>query len=113
MAGIDRRKHDIDVIERVLGGARDPLGGPDPSTDVVDLGTQPWLAGETTTAVQVTVGGTRSEGEDDRDAPASTGGDDAYESDRRGEHKYPDGRRREPKSHRERDRLRSRLERQD
>lgn len=31
MGDLDRRKHDVDVIERVLGGVRDHLGAPAPS----------------------------------------------------------------------------------
>lgn len=105
MGAIDRRKHDIDVMERVLGTAREPLDG-DAYTEVVDLGIRPWLAGTTMTAVQVTVGTAR---EDEKPGPARD--DDQYESDRRGEHTYPPDDTPEPKSHRERDELRSRLER--
>jgi hypothetical protein len=103
MGRIDRRKHDIDVIERVLGSVR---GEDAPLTEVVNLEQRPWLVGAATTAVQLMVGAER---EDEKPAPSA--GDDEYESDRRGEHKYPEGDRKEPPSHRERGRLRSRLER--
>ena len=59
MGAIDRRKHDIDVMERVLGGARDEFGASEPHTEVVDIGIHPWLAGSTTSVVQVTVTDTR------------------------------------------------------
>lgn len=108
MAGIDRRKHDFDVMERVLGSAHDALGDDAPHTEVVNLGNRPWFAGVTTTAVQVTVGATR---EEDEQPPRPAPGDDQYESDRRGEHTYPHEKEREPASHRERDALKSRLER--
>lgn len=32
MGDVDRRKHDVDVIERVLGGVRDPAENAQPST---------------------------------------------------------------------------------
>ena len=36
MADVDRRKHDVDVLERVLGGIRDS-GEPDRHSRVVDV----------------------------------------------------------------------------
>jgi hypothetical protein len=107
MADIDRRKHDMDVMERVLGSARDRSGDAASRTEVVTLGNRSSLAGATTTAVQVTVGDLRR----DEEAQRPARGDDRYESDRRGEHTYPDEPRREPASHRQRDALKSRLER--
>jgi len=37
MSDVDRRKHDVDVIERVLGGVRDRLHDGAGSTQVVTL----------------------------------------------------------------------------
>ena len=51
---IDRKKHYVDVMERVLGPARDSA---DMHTDMVSLEERPWLAGTTTSAVEVRVGG--------------------------------------------------------
>ena len=106
MGAIDRRKHDIDVMERVLGTARDPEETDAPYTEVVELGISPWMAGTARSAIQLTVGAGRPEG------PPEGHEDDPYESDRRGEHSYPGDKRRAPRSHREREELRSRLERQ-
>ena len=50
---IDRTKHAVDIIERVLGAEYD---GGDGYEQVVDLSTRPWLAGITATAVQIRVG---------------------------------------------------------
>jgi len=61
MGVIDRRKHDVDVMERVLGRARDPLGDIDPYTEVFNLHAETWLAGTATSAVQVTVGSIEGE----------------------------------------------------
>ena len=36
MADLDRRKHDVDIIERVLGGIRDP-GPADERLRIVDV----------------------------------------------------------------------------
>ena len=57
MAAIDRRKHDLDVIERVLGVARDSPEGRGGHTQVVDLGVRPWFGGSLTSAAQMTIGG--------------------------------------------------------
>ena len=37
MGGLDRRKHDVDIIERVLGGVRDSDRAEDDRTRVIDL----------------------------------------------------------------------------
>jgi hypothetical protein len=50
---LDRRKNDIDVMERVLGGARDDDNAP--HTDVVQLEVKPWFAGTTESVMQLTV----------------------------------------------------------
>lgn len=56
VGAIDRRKHDIDVIERVLGGIQDESVSRGSHTEVVDIDARPWLGGFTTSAVQLTVG---------------------------------------------------------
>jgi hypothetical protein len=90
MASIDRRKHDIDVMERVLGDARDEAGEPAPHRQVVNLGMRPWMAGARTSVVQVTISSSpRSYGAGET-ARARRTNRDEYESDRRGEHRYPD-----------------------
>jgi hypothetical protein len=113
MAAIDRRKHDIDVIERVLGGARDRADDDGPQTEVVESDVRPWLAGTTSTSVQVTVGAHRKDQAPPQEPadPRPADRTDEYDSDRRGEHSYPEDDRAEPSSHRERDALKSRLER--
>jgi hypothetical protein len=37
MGDLDRRKHDVDIIERVLGGIRDTAESSDSHTRVVDV----------------------------------------------------------------------------
>lgn len=50
---IDRRTHDSDVMERVLG--LDTIPNPeDMHTEVIDLAIQPWLTGVTVSAVELT-----------------------------------------------------------
>jgi hypothetical protein len=56
MGVIDRRKHDIDVMERVLGGIQDEPVSQGPHTGVVDIDARPWVGGFTTSAVQMTIG---------------------------------------------------------
>ena len=56
MAAIDRRKHDIDVIERVLGGIQDVPVSRGSHTEVVDVDARPWFGGVTTSSVQLTIG---------------------------------------------------------
>lgn len=34
---LDRRKHDVDVIERVLGGVHEALGTDEPRRQVIDV----------------------------------------------------------------------------
>jgi hypothetical protein len=64
VADIDRRKHEVDVLERVLGSAGDAAAPDQPHTEVVDISVRPWLGGTTTSAVQVTVGGVAPDSED-------------------------------------------------
>ena len=105
MASIDRRKHDIDVIERVLGGFLEEST----PAEVVSPGIASRPEGRPTTAVQIGTGATQEREQSGQPRPAR--GDDEYESDRRGEHSYPGDGTGGPPSHRERDDLKSRLER--
>jgi hypothetical protein len=50
---LDRRRQHVDVLERVLGSARDD--DVQRRSEVVELNVRPWLAGVTTSVVQVTV----------------------------------------------------------
>jgi hypothetical protein len=52
MGDVDRRKHDVDVIERVLGSLRETA---DRYTPLMDVET-PWLGGSTHSTVEMTVG---------------------------------------------------------
>jgi hypothetical protein len=84
-----------------------------PHTEVVSVDVRPWLAGSTMSVVQVTVNGmAEQQSPAPKDEPKENR-HQAYESDRRGEHKYPhtdhDGDR---PSQDERDRLKERLERE-
>jgi hypothetical protein len=51
---LDRRRQHLDVLERVLGSAHDD-DELQPHPDVVELAVKPWLAGTTTSVVQMTV----------------------------------------------------------
>ena len=54
MAGVDRKKHDVDIIERVLGSVREVV--PDErSTSLLDVDV-PWFGGSTRSTVEMTVG---------------------------------------------------------
>jgi hypothetical protein len=55
MADVDRRKHDVDVIERVLCGIRDGDGPSDRATELLDVDV-PWLDGSMRSTVEMTVG---------------------------------------------------------
>ena len=37
MGALDRRKHDVDVLERVLGGVQDRLSSDEPQSIVIDV----------------------------------------------------------------------------
>ena len=54
---LDRRKHDVDIIERVLGGIRES-GSPDVQTRVldVDVPDAPWAGGTVHRTVELTIG---------------------------------------------------------
>lgn len=54
---LDRRKHDVDIIERVLGGIRDS-GSPEVRTRVldVDVADVPWGAAAVHRTVELTIG---------------------------------------------------------
>ena len=54
MGRLDRRKHDVDVIERVIGGVRD-TDGSGPPTRVVDFDV-PGVDGYTRSTLELTVG---------------------------------------------------------
>jgi len=51
---LDRRKHDIDIVERVLGGIRDSSGS-DVETRVLELDV-PWASGVDHPTLELTVG---------------------------------------------------------
>ncbi len=52
---LDRRKHDVDVIERVLGGIGDTDTSDDMRTRVVDVDV-PWASGSSHRILELTVG---------------------------------------------------------
>ena len=54
MGDLDRRKHDVDVIERVLGGIRDS-SQPDGRTRVVDVEI-PRVSDRSPTTLELTIG---------------------------------------------------------
>lgn len=54
MGGLDRRKHDVDVIERVLGGVRDGDTA-EGRTRVYDMDV-PWVSGCRDQTLELTVG---------------------------------------------------------
>jgi hypothetical protein len=54
MGDVDRRKHDVDVIERVLGGIHDNARPSRHATDLLDVEV-PWLDGSTRSTVEMTV----------------------------------------------------------
>lgn len=55
MGDLDRRKHDVDVIERVLGGISDSAASDDARTRVVDVNV-PWAGGSSHRILELTVG---------------------------------------------------------
>ena len=55
MGDVDRKKHDVDVIERVLGGAGADGGANDHSTPLLDVEI-PWFGGSKSSTVELTVG---------------------------------------------------------
>lgn len=55
MADVDRKKHDVDVIERVLGGAGADVTPTDRSTPLLDVEV-PWFGGTKPSTVELTVG---------------------------------------------------------
>lgn len=55
MADVDRKKHDVDVIERVLGGAGGDVTAADRSTPLLDVEV-PWFDGTKPSTVELTVG---------------------------------------------------------
>ena len=55
MGDVDRRKHDVDIIERVLGGIRDSGSDADGRSRVIDVDV-PWVNGSTHSTLELTVG---------------------------------------------------------
>ena len=55
MGDVDRKKHDVDVIERVLGGIGDDVRAHEQSTRLLDLDV-PWFGGSMHSTVEMTVG---------------------------------------------------------
>jgi hypothetical protein len=55
MGDLDRRKHDVDVIERVLGGLQDGSGPDATRIRVIDV-EMPWAGGSTHSTLELTVG---------------------------------------------------------
>lgn len=55
MGGVDRKKHDVDIIERVLGSMRDGRAPDEQSTSLLDVDV-PWFGGSTRSTVELTVG---------------------------------------------------------
>jgi hypothetical protein len=54
MGGLDRRKHDVDIVERVLGGILDS-DAPAGQTRVFDVHV-PWVSGSRDRTLELTVG---------------------------------------------------------
>ena len=105
MAPVDRKKYAVDVLEHVLGGVRATTDDTVEAShaEVVRLGVRPWLALGTTAGQRTSefpATGEKSPGR----------GEDAYDSDRRGEHRYAGDA--ERPSHRARRALKERLERE-
>ena len=55
MGRLDRKKHDVDVIERVLGSVRDSDAAGDDRTRVIDVDV-PWVSGCRDQTLELTVG---------------------------------------------------------
>ena len=55
MGDVDRRKQDVDVMERVLGGIQDAVGPDESSTRLLDVEV-PWFGGSVQSTVELTVG---------------------------------------------------------
>jgi hypothetical protein len=53
--GIDRRKHEVDVLEQVLKGVHAEPAEPDSAPHVVGLSLRRWLGGSVASAVQVQI----------------------------------------------------------
>lgn len=54
MGGLDRRKHDVDIIERVLGGIRDSDRNEDERSRVIDFDVP--SSGSREQTLEVTIG---------------------------------------------------------
>ena len=55
MGGLDRRKHDVDVIERVLGDIRGSDAAENGGTRVIDVDV-PWVSGARDQTLELTIG---------------------------------------------------------
>ena len=56
MGDLDRRKHDVDVIERVLGSVRETVGRPGEYTRLISVEVQWEGGGPARSTVELTVG---------------------------------------------------------
>jgi hypothetical protein len=80
MGDVDRKKHDVDVIERVLGGIGDDVRAHEQSTRLLDVDV-PWFGGSMHSTVEMTVGLSSesrpsSESRSSESAPRSANDDD-------------------------------------
>ena len=57
MGGIDREKHDIDIVERVMGYADEHVGERDGRTEVIDVDVRPGIVSTTVSGSEMIVGG--------------------------------------------------------
>ena len=75
MGDVDRKKHDVDVIERVLGGIGDDVRAHDQSTHLLDVDV-PWFGGSMHSTVEMTVGlPSESRPSSDSRSPSTNGED--------------------------------------
>ena len=83
MSDIDRRKQDVDVLERVLGEVRDEVSPSEGASSLIDVDSS-WFGGSVHSTVELTVGwseesreprdGTRARPDRDRpDQPPASG----------------------------------------
>jgi hypothetical protein len=56
MGGIDREKHDIDIVERVMGYTDERVGERDGRTEVIDVNVRPGVVATTVSRSQMIVG---------------------------------------------------------
>ena len=70
MGDVDRKKHDVDVLERVLGGIQESMGPAASSTRLLDLDV-PWFGGSVHSTVELMVGLPTESHDDERAASNS------------------------------------------